>query len=252
MIKFFRRIRQNLLSEGKTGKYLKYAIGEIVLVVIGILIALQINNWNEQRKIENSEIEILKNLETELKHNLVELKEINNRHKKGFDDGIYLLNLFGTNISNISEFKLDSLVSNVLSGYSFEAKDGYVKSLISSNKIDYIQNSELKSYISSFESMIIDANQEDGFIRRLLNERFWPATDGKINCLNGLATTGTYEEFPKGTYSSDYEWFFSNREMEDLFANILAWRKENVVDEQLFIDKMERMIQIINNKLKEK
>ena len=50
MIKFFRKIRQNLLSEGKTGKYLKYAFGEIVLVVIGILIALQINNWNEQRK----------------------------------------------------------------------------------------------------------------------------------------------------------------------------------------------------------
>jgi len=52
MIKFFRKIRQNLLTEGKTGKYLKYAIGEIVLVVIGILIALQINNWNEHRKTE--------------------------------------------------------------------------------------------------------------------------------------------------------------------------------------------------------
>jgi len=50
MINFFRRIRQNLLSEGKTGKYLKYAIGETVLVVIGILMALQINNWNENRK----------------------------------------------------------------------------------------------------------------------------------------------------------------------------------------------------------
>ena len=49
MIKFFRKIRRNLLSEGNTGKYLKYAIGEIILVVIGILIALQINNWNENR-----------------------------------------------------------------------------------------------------------------------------------------------------------------------------------------------------------
>lgn len=47
MIKFFRKIRQKLLSKGNTGKYLKYAIGEIILVVIGILIALQINNWNE-------------------------------------------------------------------------------------------------------------------------------------------------------------------------------------------------------------
>jgi len=50
MLKSFRKIRQNFLSEGKTGKYLKYAIGEIILVVIGILIALQINNWNEEKK----------------------------------------------------------------------------------------------------------------------------------------------------------------------------------------------------------
>ena len=49
MIKFFRKIRQNLLSEGRTGKYFKYALGEILLVVLGILIALQINNWNGER-----------------------------------------------------------------------------------------------------------------------------------------------------------------------------------------------------------
>lgn len=51
MIKFFRKIRQRLLAEGKTTLYLKYAVGEIVLVVIGILIALQVNDWNEQRKL---------------------------------------------------------------------------------------------------------------------------------------------------------------------------------------------------------
>ncbi|WP_242130586.1 DUF6090 family protein [Aestuariivivens marinum] len=50
MIKFFRNIRKSLLNQGKTTKYLKYAIGEIILVVIGILMALQINNWNEERK----------------------------------------------------------------------------------------------------------------------------------------------------------------------------------------------------------
>ena len=49
MIKFFRKIRQQLISENQMGKYLKYAIGEILLVVIGILIALQINNWNQNR-----------------------------------------------------------------------------------------------------------------------------------------------------------------------------------------------------------
>lgn len=66
MIKFFRVIRQNLLSEGKTGKYIKYAIGEILLVVIGILIALSINNWNENQKtkanIKNSLIALKNDL----------------------------------------------------------------------------------------------------------------------------------------------------------------------------------------------
>ena len=60
MIKFFRNIRQNLIMENKTSKYLKYAIGEIVLVVIGILIALQINNWNEVRK-SDSQVQLLLN-----------------------------------------------------------------------------------------------------------------------------------------------------------------------------------------------
>jgi len=70
MIKFFRKIRQDLLSGGKIGKYLKYAIGEIILVVIGILIALSINNWNEERKAftksKNYLTEILRDLETDI------------------------------------------------------------------------------------------------------------------------------------------------------------------------------------------
>ena len=59
MIKFFRKIRQKMLTENKFSKYLIYAIGEIILVVIGILIALQINNWNETRQIKKVEKEIL-------------------------------------------------------------------------------------------------------------------------------------------------------------------------------------------------
>ncbi|WP_166966814.1 DUF6090 family protein [Yeosuana marina] len=74
MIKFFRKIRQNLLSEGKTRSYLKYAIGEIVLVVIGILIALQINNWNEERKIKQKETIVLKELLTSINSDLTAYK----------------------------------------------------------------------------------------------------------------------------------------------------------------------------------
>ena len=62
MINFFRKIRKDLLSGGNTSKYLKYAIGEILLVVIGILIALQVNNWNVQRINNNLEAEYLSQL----------------------------------------------------------------------------------------------------------------------------------------------------------------------------------------------
>ena len=70
MIKFFRKIRQNLLIKNQTGKYFKYAIGEIILVVIGILIALQINNWNEQQKIRAYEITMLKEVSAALQTDL--------------------------------------------------------------------------------------------------------------------------------------------------------------------------------------
>jgi len=66
MIKFFRKIRYDLMKKNKTGKYLKYAIGEIILVVIGILIALQINNWNETSKNEREQIVFLNNLKNDL------------------------------------------------------------------------------------------------------------------------------------------------------------------------------------------
>lgn len=66
MLKFFRKIRRNLLSSGETGKYFQYAFGEILLVVIGILIALQINNWNEQRKLNREMADVLMEVRSNL------------------------------------------------------------------------------------------------------------------------------------------------------------------------------------------
>ena len=74
MIKFFRKIRLKLLSQNKLGKYLLYAVGEIVLVMVGILLALQVNNWNEQRKNTIQEEQILKELVINLQTNLEEFE----------------------------------------------------------------------------------------------------------------------------------------------------------------------------------
>ena len=75
MLKIFRNIRRKLLSENKTGKYLKYAIGEIVLVVIGILIALSINNWNENKKTDANIKNLLVALTNDLKQDTLLIYE---------------------------------------------------------------------------------------------------------------------------------------------------------------------------------
>jgi hypothetical protein len=91
MINFFRKIRQRLLSENKFSKYLIYAIGEIVLVVIGILIALQINNWNERNKTEAKEIEMLTDFKVSLEADLINFNRIMDRGEKAKSSMVTIL-----------------------------------------------------------------------------------------------------------------------------------------------------------------
>ncbi|MDP5228783.1 MAG: DUF6090 family protein [Cellulophaga sp.] len=97
MIKLFRKIRQNLLNEGKTSKYFKYAIGEIILVVIGILIALNINNWNEVKNNRNAEIKTLSQLSIDLKSNLNEIKDMLDQIIEANTSGKKILNHLDSN-----------------------------------------------------------------------------------------------------------------------------------------------------------
>lgn len=73
MIKFFRKVRRRMVKENRASKYLLYAIGEIALVVVGILIAFNINNWNEKQKYQLQEIQILSQLKIDLETNLIEI-----------------------------------------------------------------------------------------------------------------------------------------------------------------------------------
>jgi hypothetical protein len=156
MIKFFRKIRQNLLSEGKTGKYFKYAIGEIVLVVIGILIALQINNWNESRIQRQKEIVILSELKKELENDLETefipaidyLKETNQTTLKLWR---YYREYHKNNSKIIPKDSLSYYLQSPALKWSFVLNLGAFESLKSSG-IDIISNDSLRSKISTMYS----------------------------------------------------------------------------------------------------
>ena len=107
MIKLFRNIRQNLLNEGKTTKYFKYAIGEIILVVIGILIALSINNWNENRKTAIIEKNILIEISNGLKKDLIDINHNVQGHLSGINSVKYWTKIINTENVNTDSVQIE-------------------------------------------------------------------------------------------------------------------------------------------------
>jgi hypothetical protein len=146
MINFFRKIRQNLLMEHKTGKYLKYAIGEIVLVVIGILIALSINNWNEVRKERQSEIKYYTNLKLDIETDLVNLDTIIKQRRNIAESAIKLLGLNPP--ETLIQLKaFDSLKGRVFGWRSYSPRTNTLDELISSGGLNKIKNDSIKLYL---------------------------------------------------------------------------------------------------------
>jgi small-conductance mechanosensitive channel len=92
MIKFFRKIRYDLMEKNNNGKYIKYAIGEIVLVVVGILIALSISNWNEMRKQAREELKVLSEIQSNLNQSRKEIEDVLFQNETHLRKYISLLN----------------------------------------------------------------------------------------------------------------------------------------------------------------
>ncbi|APA64425.1 DUF6090 family protein [Maribacter sp. 1_2014MBL_MicDiv] len=170
MIKFFRKIRQNLLSESKFSKYLIYAIGEIILVVIGILIALQINNWNEKQKEEKSELLILKTLQKDFIENKKMYSEIVDKQQFVIDNCKSLIKCFE---NKDVEYKRDSIGTFIYYGafnyYRAEPILGSYEALIGSGDLKILTNETLKSKLALFSSEINQGFEDEISAMNLLN-----------------------------------------------------------------------------------
>jgi hypothetical protein len=94
MIKFFRKIRYDLMEKNKTRKYLKYAIGEIILVMVGILLALQVNNWNQQRIAAQKEQLLLEALHDEFLENKAQFENVIATHERALKSTQYVIAQF--------------------------------------------------------------------------------------------------------------------------------------------------------------
>jgi hypothetical protein len=167
MIKFFRKIRQKLLTENKFSNYLLYAIGEIILVVIGILIALQINNWNIENADHKKEIIYLKSLKNEMESNLASLNKEEERISTFVKREQVLIKIMSskeaidtTSDKTIFNFYKDifntPLITNV--------ETGAINEIISSGGLQYIKNDSIRKLVSSWDTRTARLKIQEAFL----------------------------------------------------------------------------------------
>jgi hypothetical protein len=158
MIHFFRRIRRALLSESKYSRYAFYALGEIALVMIGILLALQVNNWNNARQDLKKELRILENLKQEFESNkiLIDTRQQNRIASLGPNKAYNeLLKTGNFTYDDIAQGpgRLDFATTN--------PSYGVLNSLISSSDLALIQPDSLRYSISNWKESLMDFLEDE-------------------------------------------------------------------------------------------
>mgnify|MGYP006883062512 CR=1 FL=1 len=163
-MKLFRKIRQQLLKENKFTKYFLYAIGEVVLVVIGILIALQINNNNDLRKARVKEVHYLKNIKTDLQINTLELDRYIDTRTEYIESAKRIISHFeGEPITDYSAFNADGV--KIYSWQKFYQNNNTFQELVNSGNLALISNDTIKNMLLDIESLYKKMKSEEDHFR---------------------------------------------------------------------------------------
>lgn len=175
MIKFFRKTRYDLMEKNKIGKYLKYAIGEILLVVIGILIAIQINNFNELNREHKIAQQYLKSIKTDLEKDIDNVDHILQEHILTISlinsiEGIFDYEVYQPEKYSIFFISPDTSQTQKIfyRGVSYRPIKGTYNSLISDGKSSIIKN---KSLFQEIQEIYDELNQRISSTYEAIKER---------------------------------------------------------------------------------
>jgi len=261
MPRLFRKMRSTQLAEGKSIKYLKYAIGEIVLVVIGILIALQINNWNEFRKdqlrLKNHYIELLNELNND-RNNLNQIievvRELNN---KTFEISEFI---------NTSQTKTDTtkIVVDLLDAepYAFfsVSKSAYT-TLLSSGDIQLIENTKLKNALSIYHDVTNWSwTAHNGNLKAVIERysykvhKFLPPLlfrDYYISIFSNNLKNETFNTYTKSKKPKiEWDWLKNDEEFGTIVNQLITYRVLQLSFYNELLDNINTMIDLIQTELK--
>jgi len=156
MLTFLRKIRKSLVESGSTRKYLIYALGEILLVMIGILLALQVNNWNENRKARDTENQSLISLKEEFQKNHADLQE----HILWKQEVKSEWNTFLRTVSNMTlPVNKRAVRRPVASFANYNISNSTLQSLLATGKIENLNNDSLKYFLSTWPDVVNEYQQ---------------------------------------------------------------------------------------------
>ncbi|RLD25505.1 MAG: hypothetical protein DRI75_13260 [Bacteroidetes bacterium] len=223
MIKFFRKIRYNLMEENKTGKYFKYAIGEIVLVVIGILIALSINNWNENNKNKAQTRLYLEALNLEIQSNITYLK-----NSIDISDNIMgRTNIYLTKLASQNETEPHDSIINLLPKNVYLSTPGYLPEsalddFINSGSIKNITDVELKNKILKIESQYKFFTKSNEGVTKIYLETIDSYFKSYLDLSATSEPIGSYK-IPKLNYKPNRDAFINNMKFSNYLIEYIGW-----------------------------
>ena len=227
MLRFFRQIRQRLLTDNKFSKYLLYAIGEILLVVIGILIALQINNWNENRKINKEELQLLESLHKEFTYNKNELERAIKRAQLIQKRCETILSNTGYREMKLSKIESDSLINwGLTSIITYDPSNGILENIISSGKIQIIKNEKLKNLLSSWNGFLNDVKEDETWAVNERNQFIFPFLYKNSN-YTSITSDGKQNSQIASGFDADYKEVYKLLEFENLVNSQRIWNRKN-------------------------
>jgi len=221
MIPFFRKIRKKMADDNKPIKYARYAIGEIVLVVIGILIALQINTWNEERIEKRKEQSVLIGLHDTFSSNLDNLNFIIENSTEAFDASKEIMTLMGPNASDYTNSEVDSLIGHMINYTTYDPSVGTMDDIINSGKLNIIQNKDLKRNISNWSGILNDTKKDIQIANNHAFSVLIVYLNDKINLKNitvpdRITETTQLNITEPSHFPVDYDVFMQDLEFENL------------------------------------
>ncbi|GAA4280367.1 DUF6090 family protein [Gaetbulibacter aestuarii] len=245
MIKFFRNIRQKLLKENKTTGYFKYAIGEIVLVVIGILIALNINNWNENLKDQVKKEKLMNALEVEFRVNLIQLDTVLSYDNKVLKSTQDFLKITGS--TDIDTLAMPGMFQNLSWKWTFDPLNGALRSGISSGDIHLIKNDLLVKLLFGWEDVVSDAREnEDRCVAVVINSK--PLLEKYIRNLDYRRVWKS--ELPPSQFDSDYIGLLNDPLFEDYLTERYITMADALSELNVLREANKRMLDMIRSELK--